>query len=120
MNKKPRKRISKKIPKPILEKLKPITLLNDKAKIKKICKENRFPFKEGGFVIGNYYPDFINTERKLIIELFNPKRSQNEVWQRIITFQKHGYRIGVVVEDAFKRTDWRKYISGMIRGFVNQ
>lgn len=120
MDKKPRKRMSKKFPKPIIEKSKPIHLLNNKEKVKKICKENRFPFKEGYFVIGDYYPDFINTERKLIIEVFNPKRSQNEVWQRIVTFKKHGYRIAVVVEDAFKCPDWRKYISGMIGGFVNQ
>lgn len=114
-----RKKVRKKAVRKAL-KIKPVIKLDNKAKVGKILKENKIPFVEGYFVLGNYYPDFINTERKLVIEIFNPKRSENERWQRIKTFYKHGYRLFFLSEQDFRRVDWEKYITGSIRGFISQ
>lgn len=88
------------------------------TKILKVCSKNRYPFtfKDGG--VGHKVPDFINRERKKIIEVYNPERNLKEVEARMKAFYLHGYKVTHLTKDNLSRPDWRKFCTGAIKGFL--
>lgn len=83
-----------------------------------ICSRNRFPFTFKAEVIDGITPDFINRKSKLILEVYNPERSEAETFGRVRTFVRHGYKVQFIPRDNLVRKDWKEYCTGMIRGFT--
>lgn len=87
-------------------------------KILKVCSKNRYPFAFKDSKVKGKVPDFINRERKRIIEVYNPERSLEEVQARMSVFYIHGYKTIYLTKDNLSRPDWEKYCTGAIRGFL--
>ncbi len=87
-------------------------------KILKICSKNKYPFvlKDGS--VGRKVPDFINRQRKLIIEVYNPERGEKEAQERVTTFYKYGYRFMFLTKHNLTRADWERFCTGAIKGFL--
>ena len=88
-------------------------------KIRLICTRNKFPFtRSGKITVGGKNPDFINREKKLILEVFNDERTDETRQERIYSFYQHGYSTLFITEDDFNKPKWKEYITGAIRGFL--
>ena len=107
-------------PERIIQKLKKAKILSTEyeGRIQKICSKNKYPFAFKGGSVGRIMPDFINRKRKLIIEVYNPRRSEKEKWERVTTFNMHGYRSMFLTRHDLTRADWERFCTGAIKGFL--
>ena len=107
-------------PERIIQKLKKAKILSTEyeGRIKKICSKNKYPFAFKGGSVGRKMPDFINRKRKLIIEIYNPERSEKEKWERVTTFNMHSYKFIVLTRHDLTRADWERFCMGAIKGFL--
>lgn len=87
-------------------------------KILKICSKNKYPFAFKSGTVGRKVPDFINRQRKLIIELYNPERGDKEAQERVTVFYRYGYKFMFLTRHNLTRADWEKFCTGAIKGFL--
>jgi len=88
------------------------------SRIQKICVVNSYPFAFKGETVGRKIPDFINKRKRLIIEIYNPERSMDEAQERVKTFDMYGYRLLYLTMSDLTRTDWERFCTGSIKGFL--
>ena len=87
-------------------------------RIQKICSKNKYPFAFKDGIVGHKVPDFINRERKLIIEVYNPERDNEEIQARVTAFYRYGYKFIFLTRHNLTRADWEKFCTGAIKGFL--
>lgn len=89
-------------------------------KVMEVCSNNRYPltFKDGK--VGNKVPDFINRERKRILEVYNPGRTDEEVYARLLAFHTKSFKIRQLVKHDLISPDWKPFLTGIIGRFLNQ
>jgi len=90
------------------------------SKIIRVCRKNRYPFRFKDGTVNGKVPDFINRERMKIIEIYNPERTDEEVYARLKEFHICRYEVTQLVEDNLTRPDWEKFCTGSIGGFLNR
>ena len=86
--------------------------------IQKICTINNYPFAFKGEAVGRKIPDFINKKKRLIIEIHNPERSMDEVQERVRIFDMYGYKLLHLTMSDLTRTNWERFCTGSIKGFL--
>ena len=87
-------------------------------KIRMICTRNKLSFRRSSKIsVDKRTPDFINREKKLIIEVWNPGRDFNLTQERVNGFHKHGYRVLLISEGDFNYPDATPYLTRAIKGF---
>lgn len=75
--------------------------------VSQIIKLNNLPYKyvgDGGFILGGYCPDFLNTNgQKKVIEVYGDYWHRNDdPQQRIDYFSKFGFKILIIWESELK------------------
>lgn len=109
-------------PEETVHKIKKTEILSTKheGRILKICSKNKYPFAFKDGTVGRKVPDFINREKKLIIELYNLERGNKEAQERVTVFYRHGYKFMFLTRHNLIRADWEKFCTGAIKGFLSQ
>lgn len=83
-----------------------------------ICTENEFPFDYRRAKIDEKVVDFINRTKRLIIEVYNPERSEEEVQTRLRAFFVHRFKTKYITKDKFSMRNWRKSFVVSIKRFL--
>lgn len=86
-------------------------------KISELCIENNLPFiytGRGTFIIGGKNPDFVNQERKIVIEVFADYFKireygsvENYIEERGKYFARYGYRTIFIKENEITNKNWK-------------
>lgn len=88
-------------------------------KVLKVCSENMYQLTFKGEKVGNKVPDFINRERKKIIEVYNPARTDEEVHARLLAFHIKGFKVRQLVMHDLFRADWEPFLTRIIGRFLH-
>ncbi len=83
-----------------------------------VCAENNFPFDFRRAKIGGYVIDFINREKRLVIEVYNPKRSWVDVMDRTRAFIVQSFRVKYLTKDNFTERHWETSLVTNIKRFL--
>ena len=83
-----------------------------------ICAENKFPFDYRRAKIDGKVVDFINRTKRLVIEVYNPERSWEEVQARLRTFLIERFKTKYITKDKFLTRDWRISCTTLIKRFL--
>lgn len=107
-------------PEEIVHKIKKAEILSTEyeGRILKICSKNKYPFVFKDGAVGRKVPDFINREKKLIIELYNLERGDKEGQERVTAFYRHGYKFIFLTRHNLARIDWERCCTEAIKGFL--
>ena len=88
------------------------------TKIMEICLENKFPFDYRRAKIDGKVVDFINRTKRLIIEIYNPERNEEEVQTRLRAFHIQRFKTKHITKDKFSMRNWRKSCVVSIKRFL--
>lgn len=88
------------------------------TKIMEICLENEFPFDYRRAKVDGKIVDFINRTKRLIIEVYNPERSEEEVQARLRAFLVQRFKTKYITKDKFSMRNWRKSFVISINRFL--
>ncbi len=83
-----------------------------------ICAENKFPFDYRRAKIGGKVVDFTNRTKRLIIEVYNPDRSCEEVQARLRTFLIERFKTKYITKDKFSMRNCKKVLTVSIKRFL--
>ena len=83
-----------------------------------ICAENKFPFDYRRAKIDGKVADFTNRTKRLIIEVYNPERSWEEVQVRLRTFLVERFKTKYITRDKFSMRNWKKVLTVSIKRFL--
>ncbi len=83
-----------------------------------ICAENKFPFDYRRAKIDGNVADFCNRTKRLIIEVYNPDRSHEEVQARLRAFLVQRFKTKYITKDKFSMRGWRKSCVVSIKRFL--
>ncbi len=87
-------------------------------RIMEICAENEFPFDYRRAKIDGNVVDFCNRTKRLIIEVYNPDRSWEEVQARLRAFLIQGFKRKYITKDKLSMRNWRKVLVASIKRFL--
>ncbi len=87
-------------------------------RIMDICTENKFPLDYRRAKIDGKVADFTNRTKRLIIEVYNPERSWEEVQARLRTFLIERFKTKYITKDKFLTRDWRISCTTLIKRFL--
>ena len=85
----------------------------------RVCAVYRYPFTFKDGKVGNKVPDFINREKKCILEVYNPGRSDEEVHARLVAFHTKAFKVRQLVKYDVSNPDWKSSLTRIIGGFLN-
>lgn len=88
-------------------------------KIWNICSRNKFPFDLRRAKIKNKVVDFIYRKKRLIIEVYNPERSDEELYARMKIFHIQRFKVCYITQHDLLKPKWREFCTGIIRGFLS-
>lgn len=88
-------------------------------KVQDICRENKFPFDFRRAKIKNKVVDFIYRKKRLIIEVYNPGRSDEELYARMKIFHIQRFKACYITQHDLLKPKWRKFCTGIIKGFLS-
>ena len=83
-----------------------------------ICAENKFPFDYRRAKIDGNVVDFCNRTKRLIIEVYNPERSEEEVQTRLRTFLVERFKTKYITRDKFSMRNCKKVLTVSIKRFL--
>lgn len=83
-----------------------------------VCAENKFPFDFRRAKIGGYVVDFINREKRLIIEVYNSERSWVDVMDRMRAFIVQDFKVKYLTKDNFTERHWETSLVTNIKRFL--
>lgn len=87
-------------------------------KILKVCYKNKYPFDFRRAKIKGKVADFICREKRLVIEVYNPERSDEEVYERMKIFKIQRFKTCYITKHTLSRHGWEKFCAGIIKGFL--
>ena len=87
-------------------------------RIMDICTENKFPLDYRRAKIDGNVADFCNRTKRLIIEVYNPDRSHEEVQARLRAFLVQRFKTKYITKDKFSMRGWRKSCVISIKRFL--
>jgi len=87
-------------------------------KVSKVCSENMYPLIFHNGRVGNKVPDFINQDKKKIVEVYNPVRTDEEVHARLLAFHTKSFKVRQLVKHDLTRPDWEQFLAGIIGRFL--
>ncbi len=83
-----------------------------------ICVENKFPFDYRRAKIDGKVADFTNRTKRLVIEVYNPERSFEEVQARLRTFLVERFKTKYITRDKFSMRNCKKVLTVSIKRFL--
>ena len=99
-------------------------------KISELCIENSLPFiytGNGTFFIGNKNPDFVNKEKRIVIEVYYSYHKKQVFGsceeyekQRSEYFAKYGWKTIFIKEDSIESKNWKEVCLNKIRLWENE
>ena len=116
--KKPRKKklvVKKFFPEPIII----FSGTEYEKRVQDICSGNNFPFDFRRAKIKNKVVDFIYRKKRLIIEIYNPERGDEELYARMKIFHIQRFKTCYITKHDLLKPGWRKFCTGIIRGFLS-
>ncbi len=87
-------------------------------RIMDICTENKFPLDYRRAKVDGNVADFCNRTKRLIIEVYNPDRSHEEVQTRLRAFLVQRFKTKYITKDKFSMRGWRKSCVISIKRFL--
>lgn len=90
------------------------------ALIGRICEENHLPFISGWryFAIGNIQPDFVCTDRMVVLEVYDSHRTPREITARVKALHHHGFKVQLITADDLMRKDAQERCVRIIRSLL--
>lgn len=88
-------------------------------RVRDVCAKNDFPFDFRRAKVKNKVVDFIYRKKRLIIEVYNPERSNEELYARMKIFRIQRFRTCYITEHDLFKPNWREFCTGVIRGFLS-
>ena len=89
------------------------------ALVRSVCEENDFPFVSGRLAgLDTVQPDLVCTDRMIVLEVYDPRRTPLEMTARAKALHRHGFRVQLITADDLMRDDARERCARIIRSLL--
>lgn len=88
-------------------------------RVRDVCSTNNFPFDFRRAKVKNKVVDFIYRKKRLIIEVYNPERSDEKLYARMKIFHIQRFKTCYITQHDLLKPGWRKFCTGIIGGFLS-
>ena len=88
--------------------------------VMEVCRKKNYPFVFKGGRVRGKRADFINRDKRLIIEVYNPLRSTKELQARMRGFLVQKFKTKHITKDRLDRDDWHEFLITSIKAFLKQ
>jgi len=88
--------------------------------VMEVCRKKNYPFVFKGGRVRGKRADFINRDKRLIIEVYNPLRSTEELQARMRGFLVQKFKTKHITKDRLDRDDWHEFLITSIKAFLKQ
>jgi len=88
--------------------------------VMEVCRKKNYPFVFKGGRVRGKRADFINRDKRLIIEVYHPLRSAEELQARMRGFLIQKFKTKHITKDRLDRDDWHEFLTTSIKAFLKQ